>query len=105
MLFLVILARLLTLPLLRPLDDVLTRHAGAAAAAQGQEPADQHRGHEDDDDQRFQGVTTRISPSCAVLATSRPSRAKMLPRVNPRAPEALGLSVEYKSQSSRRALR
>ena len=32
-------------------------------------------------------------PSCDVLATRRPSRANTLPRVKPRAPEALGLSV------------
>jgi hypothetical protein len=29
-----------------------------------------------------------------VLATKRPSRENTLPRVNPRAPEVLGLSVE-----------
>ena len=39
-----------------------------------------------------QAVTTRTSPSCAVLATSRPSRENTLPRPKPRAPEALGLS-------------
>jgi hypothetical protein len=37
--------------------------------------------------------TARIRPSWAVLAISRPSRVKMLARVNPRAPEALGLSM------------
>jgi hypothetical protein len=36
---------------------------------------------------------SRINPSCAALATSRPSRANTLPRVKPRAPEALGLSM------------
>jgi len=35
---------------------------------------------------------SRISPSCAVEATSRPSREKMLPRQNPRPACALGLS-------------
>ncbi len=35
---------------------------------------------------------SRISPSCAQLATSRPSRAKILPRLNPRAWPAQGLS-------------
>src|SRR5262249_42172260 len=35
----------------------------------------------------------RTSPSCAVLATRRPSRAKTLARAKPRAPEALGLST------------
>ena len=44
----------------------------------------------------------RIRPSCAVLATSRPSRVKMLPRAKPRAPEALGLSTAYSSHSSAR---
>jgi hypothetical protein len=34
----------------------------------------------------------RINPSWATEATSRPSRENMLPRVNPRAPELLGLS-------------
>ena len=48
---------------------------------------------------------TRIKPSCAALATSRPSRANTLPRVKPRAPEALGLSIAYSSQSSTRTLR
>jgi hypothetical protein len=35
----------------------------------------------------------RISPSWAVLAINRPSAVKMLARVKPRAPEALGLSM------------
>ena len=48
---------------------------------------------------------TRTNPSWQVLATRRPSRAKMLPRAKARAPEALGLSVEYKSQSSTRIRR
>ena len=48
---------------------------------------------------------TRIKPSCAALATSRPSRENTLPRVKPRAPQALGLSIEYSSQSSTRTLR
>ena len=39
------------------------------------------------------GFATRISPSCAVLAISLPSRACSMPRVKPRAPEALGLSI------------
>jgi hypothetical protein len=34
-----------------------------------------------------------------------PSRANMLPRAKPRAPEALGLSMAYSSQSSTRTLR
>ena len=46
--------------------------------------------------------TSRISPSCAVLATKVPSRAKTLARAKPRAPEALGLSTAYSSQSSTR---
>jgi acetylornithine/succinyldiaminopimelate/putrescine aminotransferase len=48
------------------------------------------------------GVTTRIRPSCAALATSTPSRVKTRPRLNPRAPPAQGLSMEYKSHSSAR---
>ena len=50
-------------------------------------------------------AVTRIKPSCDALATSRPSRANTLPRVKPRAPEALGLSMAYNSQSSTRTLR
>ena len=44
-------------------------------------------------------------PSCAVEATRRPSRVKMLPRHRPRAPCALGESMTYKSQSSMRKSR
>lgn len=44
--------------------------------------------------------TTRIKPSCVVLATSTPSRVKNCPRARPRAPCAVGLSSEYNSQSS-----
>ena len=44
----------------------------------------------------------RSSPSCAVLATSRPSRVKMLQRAKPREPEALGLSMAHSSHSSTR---
>jgi len=44
----------------------------------------------------------RNSPSCATLATSRPSRLKMLPRMKPRAPPAHGLSERNSSQSSAR---
>lgn len=36
---------------------------------------------------------SRISPSWAVVATSRPSRVKKRPRTIPRAPEAAGLST------------
>lgn len=50
-----------------------------------------------------QAPTTRTSPSCAVLATRRPSRENTLPRPKPRAPEALGLSMAYSSQSSTRS--
>ena len=49
--------------------------------------------------------TTRTKPSWHVLATRRPSRENTLPRAKPRAPEALGLSVEYRSQSSTRTVR
>ncbi len=48
---------------------------------------------------------TRIKPSWAMLATKRPLRSKMLPREKPRAPEALGLSIEYSNQSSTRKSR
>ena len=48
---------------------------------------------------------TRIKPSWAMLATRRPLRSKMLPREKPRAPEALGLSIEYSNQSSTRKSR
>ncbi len=45
----------------------------------------------------------RTSPSWAALATRRPSRANTLARAKPRAPEALGLSMAYSSQSSTRS--
>jgi DNA-binding beta-propeller fold protein YncE len=45
---------------------------------------------------------TRITPSCAVDATSRPSRVKNLPSARPRPPDAFGLSMTYSSQSSTR---
>src|SRR5690606_9460780 len=48
------------------------------------------------------GGATRIRPSCAVLATSTPSRVKNWPRARPRESCALGLSSEYSSQSSTR---
>ena len=47
--------------------------------------------------------TIRTRPSCAVLATSRPSRANTLARAKPRAPDALGLSMAYSSHSSTRS--
>ncbi len=37
-------------------------------------------------------LTSRMSPSCAVLATSTPAREYRLPRAKPRAPELDGLS-------------
>ncbi len=46
--------------------------------------------------------TGRIMPSCAVLATRRPSRLKICPRVKPRDPPAQGLSVTWSSHSSAR---
>ncbi len=101
----IILGGLLPLPELGALYHVFIGHARTARAAQRQQPADQRHDHNGNDDEAPHEVTTRISPSCAVLATSRPSRANILPRENPRAPEALGLSVEYKSQSSTRTLR
>lgn len=39
------------------------------------------------------GSTSRTSPSCATLATSRPSRSWTVPRVKARAPEAFGPSI------------
>ena len=39
----------------------------------------------------------RMSPSWAVDATRAPSRVNHLPRTRPRAPDADGLSTEYKS--------
>src|SRR5208282_3768594 len=92
----IILGGLLPLPLLGAIYHVFIGHARTARTAQSQQPADQRNDHNDNDDEAPHEVTMRISPSCEVLATSRPSRANMLPRVNPRAPEALGLSVEYK---------
>ena len=64
----------------------------------------QHNDNDDNDDECLHEITLN-SPSCAVLAIKRPSRENTLPRVNPRAPDALGLSVEYSSQSSTRTLR
>ncbi len=92
------------------LQYLVVRHARTAAAAQGQQTADQRADHEHDDDDGFEHCdtslsVTRIKPSCEALATSRPSRANTLPRVKPRAPEALGLSMAYSSQSSTRTLR
>lgn len=39
------------------------------------------------------GTRRRIIPSCATLATSRPSRSKIRPRLKPRPPPLHGLSV------------
>lgn len=50
-------------------------------------------------------VRRRISPSWAVDATSVPSRVKNCPRTRPRAPDADGLSIVCKSQSSIRKWR
>ena len=64
------------------------------------EPQDRHHAQTDAAHER-----TRIKPSWAMLATRRPLRSKMLPREKPRAPEALGLSIEYSNQSSTRKSR
>ncbi len=40
----------------------------------------------------FPSAHTRIKPSCATEATCTPSRVKMAPRLNPREPDAEGLS-------------
>ncbi len=42
------------------------------------------------------------NPSCTTLATNPPEASKILPRVKPRAPLALGLSILYSSHSSTR---
>ena len=44
-------------------------------------------------DQALPSGSTRSMPSCAVDATSRPSRVNRLPRHKPRAPPALGESI------------
>jgi hypothetical protein len=85
-------------PLRGPFQYRLVRHARTGAAAQDQQSADQRAGYQNEDDDRFRHgflgyELSRIKPSCAALATSRPSRANTLPRVKPRAPEALGLST------------
>ena len=49
--------------------------------------------------------STRTRPSCDVDATRVPSCVKNCPRENPLAPEELGLSMEYSSQSSMRNFR
>src|ERR1019366_4985434 len=102
---LVILVGLLARSLFGASHHVFIRHARTARTAQGQQPPNERSDHNDNDDERLHVVTRRINPSCEVLATSRPSRANILPRENPRAAEALGLSVEYRSQSSTPTLR
>ena len=108
---LVFFRRRLILSALRcPLQHIRVRHARAAAAAQSQQSADDDGDRERDNEEGLQcmfpgNAVTLINPSCAALATSRPSRANTLPRANPRAPEALGLSMAYSSQSSTRTLR
>ena len=88
------------------MQHVLARHSGPAAAPQDEEPAADHgHDHNENDDGSKHYEVILINPSCAALDTNRPSRAKTLPRVNPRAPEALGLSIAYNSQSSTRTLR
>ena len=88
-----VLGRLLARTLFGAIQDVLTGHARIARAAQRQETADDHAQHHENNHGGFHGGTIRIMPSWEVLATSLPSREKILPRANPRAPEALGLSV------------
>lgn len=87
-----VLGVLLARAALRALEHVGIGHG--RPAPQRQHAADEQGNDQPDDQPGLHGnVTLRIKPSCAVLATSRPSRAKMLPRVKPRAPEPLGLSV------------
>lgn len=52
--------------------------------------------------QEDQSSRTLSNPSWATEATSLPSLLKILPRVNPRAPPAVGLSIWYRSHSSAR---
>src|SRR5579871_578605 len=103
---------LLARALARAVEHVLARHARIAGAAQREQPAEDQRDDQRDDDEGLHGapfacsgLSTRISPSCAVLATRFPSRVKMLPRLKPRASEALGESVAYRSHSSTRTRR
>ena len=42
---------------------------------------------------RYRPAQTRTTPSCAVDATSTPSRVKNLPSASPRPPDAFGLSI------------
>lgn len=97
-------------PFFRAIQNILRRHPSTATAAKCKNSTDEQSHHEDDHQRsgagaHGRGLTRRIRPSWAVLATSLPSRAKTLPRAKPRAPEALGLSVEYSNQSSTRTLR
>ena len=98
LLFGLVFRRLLSRALRGALQHILARHPGVATAAQRQHAADQYGGNDYENNDGFEhGRTpqdiTLIRPSCATLATKRPSRANMLPRVKPRAPEALGLSM------------
>src|SRR5262245_36861160 len=80
------------------LDIAPDRRIHVRRTTQQQQPA-QHDAEQDCEDHdraphQLPRAMSRISPSCAVLAISLPSRVKILPRLKPRAPEALGLSVE-----------
>src|ERR1019366_1243273 len=95
----------LALPFFGASQRLGARHAGISAGAQGEQQANNAADHQHRDQDRLHRSNMRSKPSCAVLATRRPSRVNTLPRARPRAPEALGLSVAYSSHSSSRALR
>ena len=71
----------------------------AEPAAANQQPAEWVRLPED------QPRARELLREAGLLATSRPSRSNTWPRASPREPCALGLSIEYSSQSSARKLR
>ncbi len=73
------------------------RTAGLLRQVHAGRVPERHQGA--DENQRDQQHETRelqhrslMSPSCAVLATSRPCRSKMRPNASPREPELLGLT-------------
>ena len=84
------------------LQDIGIRGGGRCRSQDPHTDADHHPAHPASANP-YGSFLMRTRPSCAVLATSRPSRLNRLARAKPRAPEALGLSTAYSNQSSTRS--